>query len=115
MSIRFNKMALPTVFIVISLRSLKTDNIIENQSNPCYEEVNQPTLAIYESISSHPRKTEGGKYYDVLDRKQLITSMDSDIIHAEADINNYSKLELNDDDIKPEKNPAYITTAHIKQ
>ena len=75
----------------------------------------QSTVAIYETISSHPGKTEGDKHYDVLDRKQLSTSMDSDIIHAEADINSYSKLKLNDDDIKPEKNPAYITTAHIKQ
>ena len=56
--------------------------------------------------SSHPGKTEGDKFYDVLDRKQLSTSMDSDTIHAEADINSYSKLELNDNNIKPEKNPA---------
>ena len=42
--------------------------------------------------------------------------MDPDIIHEEADMVSYSKLELDGDEIKPEKNPAYtITTAHIKQ
>ena len=87
-------------------------NIIENQPNPCYEGVDQPTLAIYETISSHdPRNTEGSKYYEVLDRKQLRTIVDPDIIHAEADnMASYSKLELDSDDIKPEKNPAYATT-----
>ena len=100
----------------MSLRSSKTENI-ENQSNPFYEGVScQQPLALYESIPA-----EGGIYYDVLDRKQLHTTMDPGIINnEESQMTSYSKLELDDSEIKPEKNPAYITTpgpmdAHIQQ
>ena len=93
----------------MSLRSSKTENI-ENQSNPFYEGVScQQPLALYESIPA-----EGGIYYDVLDRKQLHNHFE------ESQMTSYSKLELDDSEIKPEKNPAYITTpgpmdAHIQQ
>ena len=100
----------------MSLRPSKTENF-ENQSSPYNEGVNQFPLTIYDTISSHPRqndKAEGGKYYDVLVRKGMTT--DPDIIHEDADMTSYSKLELDGDEIKPEKNPVYtITTTHIKQ
>ena len=36
--------------------------------------------------------------------------MDPEMTHEEAKIFNYSKLELADDEFKPEKNPAYVAT-----
>ena len=99
---------------------LLKDDIIENQIDPCSEEVNQPALATYQTISPHPRKdakTEREKSeeynYDVLNRENLGTTMDPEIIHEETEMINYSKLELTDKEIKPEKNPAYATTTLI--
>ena len=39
--------------------------------------------------------------------------MDPEIIHEETEMINYSKLELTDKEIKPEKNPAYAATTLI--
>ena len=42
-------------------------------------------------------------------------TMDPGITLEDSDMTSYSKLELDDDKIKHEKNPAYtITTTHIK-
>ena len=105
------------IYVIILSR-----NIIENQISPCYNRINQSTLAIYESISSHPRqdnKSEGERQeednYNVLNREQLgtIATMDPEIIHEEANMTNYSKLELANSEIKPERNLAYATNTHI--
>ena len=90
--------------------TLPRNDITETQTNSCYI---QPTLAIYESISSNPRREgrkQGENSYDVLNREQWGTTVDPEMTHEEAVMINYSKLELTDNDIKPEKNPAYATT-----
>ena len=89
----------------ITVIILPRNDVTENQTNPCNI---QPTFAIYESISSYPRREgekQGENSYDALNREQLGTTMDPEnlMTHEEAKMFNYSKLELADDDIKPEK------------